>query len=56
MPLRLREIPLALEEGVALLPRKVAAELGLASGAVENWRIVRQGVDARRKPRVLRVV
>jgi len=55
MPLRLREIPLSLDEGVELLPRKVAAELGLGPGAIGNWQIVRQGVDARRKPRVLRV-
>jgi uncharacterized protein len=55
MTLRLREVPLALTEAESLLPSKVAAELGLEPQAIRDWQIVRQGIDARRKPRVLRV-
>jgi len=55
MPLRLREIPLTLEEDEEVLPHKVESELGLVPGAIVRWQVVRQGVDARRKPRVLRV-
>ena len=55
MALRLREVPLALDETENLLPAKIAAELGLASREIRDWQIVRQGIDARRKPRVLRV-
>jgi hypothetical protein len=52
---RLREIPLQLDEDEALLPEKIAAELGLRVGQLLSWAIVRKGIDARRKPRVLRV-
>jgi uncharacterized FAD-dependent dehydrogenase len=55
MALRLREVPLTLTEAESLLPWKVAAELGLAPQDIRDWQIVRQGIDARRKPRVLRI-
>lgn len=55
MALRLREVSLALDESESLLPGKIAAELGLAPWAILDWQIVRQGIDARRKPRVLRI-
>lgn len=55
MALRLREIPLNLDENEALLPRKAAEILGLALEAIRDVRIVRRGIDARKKPRVLRV-
>jgi uncharacterized FAD-dependent dehydrogenase len=55
MALRLREVPLTLTEPESLLPRKVASELGLEPQAILDWQIVRQGVDARRKQRLLRI-
>lgn len=55
MALRLREVPLALDETESLLPGKIAAELGVAPRDIRDWQIVRQGIDARRKPRVLRI-
>ncbi len=55
MALRLREVALTLDEEESQLPGKVAAELGLAPSAILDWRIVRCGIDARRKPRVLRI-
>ncbi|HEY7745187.1 MAG TPA: hypothetical protein VIA07_02535, partial [Desulfuromonadales bacterium] len=55
MALRLREVPLTLVEAESLLPCKVAAELGLEPEAIGDWQIVRHGIDARRKPRVLRI-
>lgn len=53
MTLRLREVPLTLDEDEALLPSKVALELGIAAGEIGNLRIVRRGIDARRKARIL---
>ena len=55
MALRLREVPLRLEEDEQLLPAKVAALLGIASAELLGWKIVRKGIDARRKPDVLRI-
>lgn len=55
MPLLLREVTLALEEDESCLAVRVAAELGLAPGELGALRVVRRGIDARRKPRVLRV-
>ncbi len=55
MALRLREISLNLEENEDSLPRKAAEILGLAPDDIRDWRIVRRGIDARKKPRVLRV-
>ncbi len=55
MALRLREVVLSLDEDEALLRTKTAAILGLAETEIDSLRIVRCGVDARKKPRVLRV-
>lgn len=55
MSLLLREIALSLDEEESLLPVRVAKELGLDAGAIENLRIVRRGIDARRKNRILRI-
>lgn len=55
MSLRLRDIPLALNEGEELLPGKVARELGIDPAAVRELRVVRRGIDARRKPRIMRI-
>lgn len=55
MALRLRDIALGLEEDEAVLPLKAARELGLAPADLFVFRIVRKAVDARKKPRVLRV-
>lgn len=55
MSLVLREVALSLEEAESLLPGKVGRELGVDPGGLRNFRVVRRGIDARRKPRVLRV-
>lgn len=54
--LRLRDIPLSLEEDEALLPGKIADELGIDSELLLQVRVVRRGIDARRKPRIVRVL
>lgn len=53
--LRLREIPIQLDEDEQLLPLKIATELNLPVEQIQSWAIIRKGIDARRKPRVLRV-
>ncbi|NOQ41460.1 MAG: FAD-binding protein, partial [Desulfuromusa sp.] len=55
MALRLREIALHLDESEDLLPDKIAAILGFEVQNIDSWKIVRKGIDARRKPDVLRV-
>jgi uncharacterized FAD-dependent dehydrogenase len=55
MALRLREVRLHLAEDEALLPLRAAEQLGLNPGALENFKIVRKGVDARKKSDILRV-
>lgn len=55
MALRLRDIVLGLDEDEAVLPSKVAGELGLALAKISGFRIVRKAIDARKKPRVLRI-
>lgn len=55
MPLRLRDIPLSLEEGEEILSARVGRELGIDPSALRDLRIVRRGIDARRKPRILRI-
>lgn len=50
MTLRLREVTLGLDEGEEHLPGKVARELGLPPEAVWGVRVVRRGIDARKKP------
>ncbi|MCK4503726.1 MAG: FAD-dependent oxidoreductase [Desulfuromonadales bacterium] len=55
MALRLREIALHLGEDESLLPEKIAAMLRIDQSQIEVWKIVRKGVDARRKSDILRV-
>ncbi len=55
MALRLREVGLELHEDESLLPAKVASLLRVKLGDLGGFRVVRCGIDARKKPRVLRV-
>jgi hypothetical protein len=55
MALRLREVTLGLDESEEELARRVAAELGLRPSELHSLTVVRRGIDARRKPGVLRV-
>ncbi len=55
MSLRLREVALRLDEQENVLPDKIAALLTIPRTEINNWKIVRKGIDARRKPEVLRV-
>ncbi len=55
MGLRLREISLTLQEDESALPLKVAQELAISPESIRDLRIVRRGIDARKKPKVLRV-
>jgi len=55
MRLRLREIPLALDDTESDLPDKISNILQLPVEDICDWKIVRQGIDARRKPNVLRI-
>jgi hypothetical protein len=48
-------VSLSLEQDESLLPVLVARELGMEPAALKDWKIVRRGIDARKKPRVLRV-
>ena len=52
MPFIYRNLPLNPEEGEERLPVRLAEAAGLAPGDITDLRIVRKGVDARRKPRV----
>lgn len=53
--LRLREITLGLDEDESLLSHRVAAAVGVAVADVAELAVVREGLDARHKPRLLRV-
>ena len=55
MSLCLREIALRLGEAEDLLPHKIAQILELPLDGIRSWKIVRMGIDARRKPDVLRI-
>jgi len=55
MALLLRELTLGPGESEDLLPDKLCRQLGISSADLQSWAIVRKGVDARRKPRILRV-
>lgn len=48
----LRNLVLSLEDDEALLPRRVAETFSITADEVGTLRIVRKGVDARKKPRV----
>jgi len=53
MALRLRDVTLTLEEGEERLPGAVARTLGIPRGDICDLKIVRRGIDARKKPRIL---
>ena len=55
MALKLREIALHLDEPEDFIPTKIATFLGFDVQNIKSWKIVRMGIDARRKPDVLRV-
>ncbi|MDX2494779.1 MAG: NAD(P)/FAD-dependent oxidoreductase [Desulfuromusa sp.] len=55
MTLKLREIALHLDESEDLIPSKIATILSFDVQNIDCWKIVRKGIDARRKPDVLRV-
>lgn len=55
MPLLLREISLGLDQDEDLLPLCIGRELGVDPGLLTDLQIVRRGIDARRKSRILRV-
>lgn len=55
MTLRLREVPLTLDESEELIPLRVAEELAISASAIHDLRLVRRGIDARRKSRILLV-
>lgn len=55
MTLRLREVPLTLEESEELIPLRVAEELAIPVESISDLRTVRRGIDARRKSRILLV-
>lgn len=53
--LRLSEVALTLDEDLSQLPVKLADYLQCGPAQITDWSIVRCGIDARRKGRVLRV-
>lgn len=53
MTLRLREVPLTLDETEEVIPLRIAEELAIPVAAITNLRLVRRGIDARRKTRIL---
>ncbi len=55
MALRLREISLTLNEDESCLPEKIAQQLRIPVASILSWKILRKGIDARKKPHVLRV-
>ncbi len=55
MPLKLREITLQLGESEESIPEKIAEILDFPVKDIDSWKIVRKGVDARRKSNLLRV-
>ncbi len=50
---RLSEITLRPQDDEALLPQRIATALGCSRRAICEWRVVRKGLDARRKGRPL---
>jgi len=55
MSLILRNVTLQLDEDDALLPQKIAARLSIPLNSISELRVLRAGIDARKKPHVLRV-
>lgn len=52
MPFIYRNLTISPDTGEDALPSLVAARIGLKPSDIQNFRIIRKGVDARRKPRV----
>ncbi len=52
---RLREVSLRLGENEEALPQKIADQLEIPLAKITNIKIVRKGIDARKKPNVLRI-
>ncbi|MBD1399204.1 NAD(P)/FAD-dependent oxidoreductase [Pelovirga terrestris] len=55
MALRIRDLSLKLDEEEAQLGDKIAAVLGCQSDQIQHWKILRKGIDARKKNNILRV-
>ncbi|WP_321391211.1 FAD-dependent protein [uncultured Desulfuromusa sp.] len=55
MALKIREISLHLDEEESSIPKKIATILDFDVEKIRHWKIIRKGIDARRKPDVLRV-
>ena len=55
MALLLREIALELGTEESALPGKLCKFLDILPSELQSWRIVRRGIDARHKPRILRI-
>ena len=55
MTLRLNQVLLGLDEDESRLPEKVAELIGVPVCDISGLRVVRRGIDARRKPRIFRV-
>ena len=47
-----RNLTLTPDEGEDVLPLLVSAQIGVAAADLLNFRIIRKGIDARRKPRI----
>lgn len=52
---RISEVALTLDESETLLPLKVAEYIHCSVEQLQQWRVVRSSIDARRKGRVLRI-
>lgn len=55
MALRIRDLTLELNEVEAQLGKKIAAVLGCQPDQIQHWRILRKGIDARKKTSILRI-
>lgn len=50
--LRISQIKLNPEEPVSLLPKKIGQKLRIRNFQPKNWKIVKESIDAREKPRI----
>jgi len=55
MALRIRDLTLELNEEEAYFGRKIADVLGCQQDHIQRWKILRKGIDARRRTGILRV-
>lgn len=55
MALRIRELTLELNEEETLLGDRIAATLGCQAEQIKQWKILKKGIDARKKNNILRV-